>query len=71
MGAKTAAKINGALGDAERYLLPTYKRSSTVFTHGRDCWVYDSTGNPIAEIDKGDVALPFLLDTVWRQPFGR
>jgi len=44
MGAKTAAKINGALGDAERYLLPTYKRSSTVFTHGRDCWVYDSTG---------------------------
>lgn len=44
MGAETAAGINGALEDAERYLLPTYKRSSTVFTRGRDCWVYDSTG---------------------------
>ncbi|HZV60315.1 MAG TPA: acetylornithine transaminase, partial [Candidatus Eremiobacteraceae bacterium] len=41
---KPAAGINSALEDSERFLLPTYKRSSTVFTHGRDCWVYDSTG---------------------------
>jgi acetylornithine aminotransferase/acetylornithine/N-succinyldiaminopimelate aminotransferase len=34
----------GALEDSERYLLPTYKRSAVVFTHGRDCWVYDSAG---------------------------
>jgi acetylornithine/N-succinyldiaminopimelate aminotransferase len=32
------------LRDAERYLLPTYKRQPVVFTHGRGCYVYDSTG---------------------------
>jgi len=29
---------------AEQYLLPTYKRSQTVFTHGRGAYVFDSAG---------------------------
>jgi acetylornithine/N-succinyldiaminopimelate aminotransferase len=33
-----------ALGDAEQFLLPTYKRSSIVFTHGRGANVFDSSG---------------------------
>jgi predicted acetylornithine/succinylornithine family transaminase len=33
-----------ALGDAEQCLLPTYKRSPIVFTHGRGAYVFDSTG---------------------------
>jgi acetylornithine/N-succinyldiaminopimelate aminotransferase len=30
--------------DAEKYLLPTYKRQPIVFTHGRGAYVYDSGG---------------------------
>jgi acetylornithine aminotransferase/acetylornithine/N-succinyldiaminopimelate aminotransferase len=30
--------------DAERFLLPTYKRQSVIMTHGRGAYVYDSTG---------------------------
>jgi acetylornithine/N-succinyldiaminopimelate aminotransferase len=37
-------KMDSALRDAEQFLLPTYKRQPIVFTHGRDCRVYDSTG---------------------------
>lgn len=37
------AKTN-ALRDAERYLLPTYKRQPVLFTHGRGPYVFDSTG---------------------------
>ena len=33
-----------ALGDADQFLLPTYKRSSIVLTHGRGAYVFDSTG---------------------------
>src|SRR5258708_38135580 len=33
-----------ALGDADQFLLPTYKRSPIVFTHGRGAYVFDSTG---------------------------
>ncbi len=32
-----------ALGDAEKFLLPTYKRQPLVFTHGRGPYVFDST----------------------------
>jgi len=39
-----ASKTEARLHDAERYLLPTYKRQPMVFTHGRGCYVYDSTG---------------------------
>lgn len=43
-GKNAAGKMDAVLHDAEQYLLPTYKRSPIVFTHGRDCRVYDSTG---------------------------
>ena len=44
--ARTAAKTkpDTRLADAEKFLLPTYKRSSAVMTHGRGCYVYDATG---------------------------
>lgn len=32
------------LRDAEHFLLPTYKRQPILFTHGRDCYVFDSRG---------------------------
>ena len=38
------ARVPSALADAEQFLLPTYKRSSLVFTHGRGAYVFDSTG---------------------------
>jgi acetylornithine/N-succinyldiaminopimelate aminotransferase len=37
----SSAKI---LADETRYLMPTYRRPPAVFTHGRGCRVYDSTG---------------------------
>ena len=30
--------------DADKFLLPTYKRQPFVITHGRGCYVYDSSG---------------------------
>ncbi len=33
-----------ALSDADQFLLPTYKRSPIVFTHGRGAYVFDWTG---------------------------
>jgi len=33
-----------ALADAEKYLLPTYKRQPLIFTRGRGPYVFDSTG---------------------------
>ena len=43
---KRASKTrkNAALVDAEKFLLPTYKRQPIVFTHGRGPYVFDSTG---------------------------
>jgi acetylornithine/N-succinyldiaminopimelate aminotransferase len=41
--AKTVRPLS-ALGDAEQFLLPTYKRSPIVFTHGRGAYVFDSSG---------------------------
>jgi acetylornithine aminotransferase/acetylornithine/N-succinyldiaminopimelate aminotransferase len=32
------------LHDAEKYLLPTYKRQPFLLTHGRGCYVFDSAG---------------------------
>src|SRR5215475_10481005 len=40
----TRNKVTPALADAEKYLLPTYKRQPLVFTHGRGPYVFDSTG---------------------------
>jgi acetylornithine/N-succinyldiaminopimelate aminotransferase len=39
-----AAKPDSRARDAERFLLPTYKRSPFVLTHGRGCYVFDADG---------------------------
>src|SRR5437879_7652477 len=38
------AKPDTRLLDAEKFLLPTYKRQPVVMTHGRGAYVYDATG---------------------------
>jgi acetylornithine/N-succinyldiaminopimelate aminotransferase len=40
----SAAKPDAPLVDADKFLLPTYKRPPIVMTHGRGAYVYDSTG---------------------------
>jgi predicted acetylornithine/succinylornithine family transaminase len=62
-----------ALGDAERFLLPTYKRSSTVFTHGRGAFVFDSSGKKYLDF-LGGIAVnalghahPRILKTIRRE----
>lgn len=42
--APRAAKPDARLLDAEKFLLPTYKRPPVVMTHGRGAYVFDSTG---------------------------
>jgi acetylornithine/N-succinyldiaminopimelate aminotransferase len=42
--AARAAKPDLRLLDAEKFLLPTYKRPPVVMTHGRGAYVYDTTG---------------------------
>src|SRR5271168_3134959 len=39
-----APKVDPRISAAEKFLLPTYKRGPFVLTHGRGCYVYDSTG---------------------------
>src|SRR5579862_4628284 len=39
-----ASHVNSILRDADRFLLPTYKRQPIIFTHGRGCYVFDSSG---------------------------
>jgi acetylornithine/N-succinyldiaminopimelate aminotransferase len=39
-----SAKPDARLHDAEKFLLPTYKRQPVVFTHGSGCTVYDASG---------------------------
>jgi acetylornithine/N-succinyldiaminopimelate aminotransferase len=43
-GAALRAAGDPRLQDADKFLLPTYKRQPLVFTHGRGAYVYDSTG---------------------------
>jgi acetylornithine/N-succinyldiaminopimelate aminotransferase len=38
------AKTDTRVRDAEQFLLPTYKRQPVLFTHGRGCFLFDSTG---------------------------
>ena len=44
--ASPAARVPGdpRLLDADKFLLPTYKRQPIVFTHGKGCYVYDAAG---------------------------
>jgi len=39
-----AIKTDSRLLDAEKFLLPTYKRSPIVMTHGRGSYLFDATG---------------------------
>jgi acetylornithine/N-succinyldiaminopimelate aminotransferase len=39
-----APKVDPRISAAEKFLLPTYKRGPFVLTHGRSCYVFDSTG---------------------------
>ena len=39
-----APKVDPRISTTEKFLLPTYKRGPFVLTHGRGCYVYDSTG---------------------------
>lgn len=40
----TAPQAAGALRDADRFLMRTYRRPPVVFTRGKGCYVYDSKG---------------------------
>jgi acetylornithine/N-succinyldiaminopimelate aminotransferase len=42
--ARAVAKSDPRLLDADKFLLPTYKRPPVVMTHGRGAYVFDSTG---------------------------
>src|SRR6185295_11483795 len=42
--ARASGKPDARLADADKFLLPTYKRPPIVLTHGRGAYVYDSTG---------------------------
>ncbi len=39
-----APKADARVTNADKFLLPTYKRSPFVLTHGRGCYVYDADG---------------------------
>jgi acetylornithine aminotransferase/acetylornithine/N-succinyldiaminopimelate aminotransferase len=39
-----ATKSDSRVREAEKFLLPTYKRSPFVLTHGRGCYVFDADG---------------------------
>jgi len=62
-----------ALGYAEQFLLPTYQRSSTVFTHGRGAYVFDSSGKKYLDF-LGGIAVnalghahPRIIKTIRRE----
>ncbi|HKW33869.1 MAG TPA: aspartate aminotransferase family protein [Candidatus Acidoferrum sp.] len=42
--AAAGSKPDSRLLDAEKYLLPTYKRQPVIMTHGKGAYVFDSTG---------------------------
>src|ERR1700676_2780468 len=44
------AVVDPRLGDAEQFLLPTYKRQPFVLTHGRGSYVVDSTGKKYLDV---------------------
>jgi len=42
--AAAGSKLDPRLLDAEKFLLPTYKRQPVIMTHGKGAYVFDSTG---------------------------
>src|SRR5258705_5891703 len=68
-----AAASEPALSDAEQFLLPTYKRSPILFTHGRGTYVFDSTGKKYLDF-LGGIAVnalghahPWIVKTIRRE----
>jgi acetylornithine aminotransferase/acetylornithine/N-succinyldiaminopimelate aminotransferase len=51
--AAAASKPDARLADAEKFLLPTYKRLPIVMTHGRGAYVFDSTGKKYLDFLSG------------------
>ena len=63
-----------ALREAEKFLLPTYKRQPVLFTHGRGAYVFDSTGKKYLDF-LGGIAVnalghahPRIIKTIRREP---
>jgi len=40
----TVAKVDPRVSNADKFLVPTYKRAPFVLTHGRGCYVFDADG---------------------------
>jgi acetylornithine/N-succinyldiaminopimelate aminotransferase len=62
-----------ALRDADQFLLPTYKRSAILFTHGRGAFVFDSNGKKYLDF-LGGIAVnalghahPRIVKTICRE----
>jgi len=71
--ASKSAKADARLLDAQKFLLPTYKRPEILFTHGRGCYVYDSTGKKYLDF-LGGIAVnalghahPRIIKTIRRE----
>ena len=71
--ASSSAASNIVLKDAARHLMNTYKRSDTIFTHGRGCYVFDQNGKKYLDF-LGGIAVnalgysyPDLVKTIRRE----
>src|ERR1041385_4012995 len=65
--------LPAALSEADRFLLPTYKRSPILFTRGKGAYVFDSTGKKYLDF-LGGIAVnavghahPRILKTIRRE----
>src|SRR5271155_2143337 len=65
--------IDPRIQDADKFLLPTYKRQPIVFTHGRSAYAFDSTGKKYLDF-LGGIAVnglghahPRIVKTVRRE----
>ena len=70
---RASAAVAKTVTLAEQYLLPTYKRSQTVFTHGRGAYVFDASGKKYLDF-LGGIAVnalghahPRIVKTVRRE----
>src|SRR5260370_7874359 len=59
-GPAQTAKSDMRLLDAERFLLPTYKRQPVLMTHGRGAYVFDSTGKKYLDFLVGIAVNPLV-----------
>jgi len=66
-------KLDPRIQDADKFLLPTYKRQPIVFTHGRGAYVFDSAGKKYLDF-LGGIAVnglghahPRIVKTVRRE----